>query len=282
MSTDRTVEIITDLQAKTEDGVMHLKCYNDAPGASLSFFRAFAAVLPLLASDDYVYLCDQDDVWYPQKTQTMAPLIEAMIVAKVDRPALLFHDVCLVDSKLCMTRPTFYTGNPFKIPRDLHPDRLLLSNPAIGHTMVVSRQLLALVDHWATKGSYLMHDWCLLLFASRFGTVRFVPDVLSLYRQHDANILGAFRSRSFLDRIRRTRRFATKVIEQAHAFATDMARLTSVAGGAPIRHQLGVDRWLTTQPLIRCLQLAALALIRGPTLPRRGLALFILASRLRA
>lgn len=281
MSSDRTVEIVNDLRAQAGDGVIQLCCYDDAPGASLSFFRAFGVILPLLAMDDYVYLCDQDDVWTPRKTSVITPLIEAAIAADADRPALLFHDVRVVDSELRTISPSFYTGNPFKIPRDLRPDRLLLSNPAIGHTMVVSRPLLALVDHWATKDRYLMHDWCLLLFTSRFGTIRFVSDVLSLYRQHDANILGAFRSRSIAGRVRRTRRFATRVIVQVDAFVADMGRLRGrgTSDAMPTRYQPGTDRWLAPHPLIRQLQLAALALTSGPTLLRRGLALFILTSR---
>lgn len=280
-SRDGTVDLIKRLQVETGQDVIHLTCYNDAPGASLSFFRAFTAFLPLLAEDDYVYLCDQDDIWQPQKTSVIAPLIEARIASNHNQALLLFHDVIVVDAALRTIISTFYTGKPFRLPRDLYPDRLLLANPAIGHTMVMSRSLLALVSEWATKDSYLMHDWCLVLFASRCGTVQFVPEALSLYRQHDANVLGAHRSRTFADRVHRTRGFATRVTRQARMFALDLARLRAAGAASLEPRDLVADRWLATRPLVNRLQLAAMALTRGPTMPRRALALFILAGRSR-
>lgn len=274
-SHDGTVQVV-EAFAKLSSIPITLTRHADAPGASLSFFRALAELAPLLGPEDAVLLADQDDVWLPHKTSKLLAVYES--IAAPERAA--FHDVKVVDSELAELRPTYYTGNPFALPRDLQPDRLLLASPVIGHTLAVSAPLVRRLVRLARPQHYLMHDWSLVLFASRFGEIRFVPEALSLYRQHAANVLGAYGRRRLRDVVRRVGGFSDTVVQQALAFAEDIA-----PAAAECRHRSRVDRWLRTlsrhAPSAAYAVLAVSALTRGPTMQRKGLSIFIAANGLR-
>ncbi|SNT10174.1 hypothetical protein SAMN06295912_1415 [Sphingomonas laterariae] len=164
-----------------------------------------------------LFLADQDDVWLPGKVATIKrELAERELV--LDQPFILFHDVRVVDEALHPIRDTYYTGNPFLVPRDLNRCRLLMANPAIGHTMLISSPLARKLVHWPDAEAYLMHDWQAILIASRLGRVEHVPLALSLYRQHDSNVLGAYRTRGFAS-VSRLQKFVDRMIGQAVCFS---------------------------------------------------------------
>lgn len=274
-SRDGTVQVV-EAFAHGSAAPVALTCHADAPGASLSFFRALASLAASLANDDVVLLADQDDVWLPHKTRKLLAAFET--IPEPERA--VFHDVIVVDSELAELRPTYYTGNPFALPRDLHHDRLLLASPVIGHTLVVSAPLVQRVVRMARPQRYLMHDWSLVLFASRFGRIGFVPEALSLYRQHSANVLGAYGRRRLRDVLRRVGGFSDAVVQQALAFTHD---IEPAAGEC--RQRGRVDRWLQAlsrrAPSAAYGVLAASAFVLGPTLQRKGLAIFIAAHGIR-
>ena len=49
----------------------------------------------------------------------------------------------------------------------------------------------ALAELWTTTDNLLMHDWYLALIASALGHLVYLDYPTELYRQHDANVLGA-------------------------------------------------------------------------------------------
>jgi glycosyltransferase involved in cell wall biosynthesis len=249
---------------------LELTRHGDAPGASLSFFRALRALQERLAEDDIVLLADQDDVWLSDKTVAVREALDSGGA----RTLLVFHDVRVVDSALAELRPTYYTGNPFAVPRDLDPTRLLLSNPVIGHTMALRAPLLRAVLPHLREDRYLMHDWALLLFASRLGEVQPIDRVLSLYRQHDRNVLGAYGRRRLTQTLRRVWRFADAASQQAIAFSQDVA---ACGPGVEPSVEASLRRGSSSAAYAR---LAWEALRTGPTIQRKGLAMFIAAQGL--
>ena len=48
-----------------------------------------------------------------------------------------------------------------------------------------------LAELWTSTDDLLMHDWYLALLASALGNLAYVDYPTELYRQHDANVLGA-------------------------------------------------------------------------------------------
>lgn len=74
-SKDQTVHHIETIASKSRVPI-HLSRHADVPGASLSFFRALKILSEDLASEDVVFLSDQDDVWLPGKTASVLNILE--------------------------------------------------------------------------------------------------------------------------------------------------------------------------------------------------------------
>lgn len=256
---------------------IELHWIGDAPGPAMSFFRAMGQLASRIEAADSVFLADQDDVWLPGK---VAAMLEA--AAHRPRPWALFHDVQVVDEALAPLQPSFYTGNPYAVPRDLDPRRLLLTNPVIGHTLLLSGDLLRHIARLPEQSAYVMHDWAVALVAQRMQCLAYVPHSLSLYRQHGANLLGASRQRGLGEQLQRGMRLAGRVLGQAMAWARAHS-----AGVLPAASpKAGSPPWLS-QPWSGhshhrvALQLAWHALVSGPTWRRRSLALFLALQVLR-
>ena len=186
--------------------------------------------------------------------------------------------MCIVDAQLNTLQETFYTGNPYKIPRDLINDRALLCNPLIGHTMCLSGELLHLVANHVPDEKYLMHDWAITLIAQRYGEIHvFTEKPLSLYRQHASNLLGSQRKRKLAEKITRTYRFTNLVVHQAiqHGkninFIDDIfpAKHPTLKTIRKISNSLN-HQWIIYPYLIKH------SLITGPTLKRKMLCLFFI------
>lgn len=268
-SRDETVAVLEKL-SETAAAAITVTRHADAPGASLSFFRALTALSSQISPNDIVFLSDQDDVWLPHKAATMTALFEA----RETPDFLAFHDVKVVDQALQEIRPSYYTGDPFSLPGDLAPERLLLANPVIGHTIAVSGSLIAKVVAAADFQNYLMHDWAIVLFASRIGRIEFVPEPLSLYRQHGANVLGAYKSRPLSEILRRVPKFAAGMVRQARSFVRDVEKVGARTPAASISIDKKVRK--ARSLLGACVVLAASAIANGPTTKRKLLAVYVL------
>lgn len=268
-SRDETVVLLEKLSESAAIPII-VALHSDAPGACMSFFRALTALSSVIAPEDIVFLSDQDDVWLPHKAATIHALFDRQAASNF----LAFHDVRVVDQALQVMRPSYYTGDPFSLPGDLAPERLLLANPVIGHTIAVSGALIAHVVAAASFENYLMHDWAIVLFASRIGRIEFVPQSLSLYRQHGTNVLGAYKARSLAETMRRVPKFAAGLVRQARSFVVDVGQL---ADRTPSVH-ISIDKKLReSRGLLQvCGLLAASAMVNGPTIKRKLLAVYVL------
>ena len=279
-STDQTLEIIRSLLP--EDTRLHLHSGMPAAGAEASFNFAMRDLSHKVAIDDCIFLADQDDIWKVEKTQRVHTVFTQHVAQS---PKLLVaHDVQIVDAQLQPLANSFYSGDPYAVPRDLMPQRMLLCNPLIGHTMALSGALLQFVAQHVAPGKYLMHDWSIGLLASRYGHIFFIPDaVLSFYRQHDSNIIGAHRRSGFLKKIRRTYAFCQKLITQSQSFARDILEIDkSHTSNHPAFKYL---KDIASQPQRQWLiypYLIAISFQTGPTIKRKMLAVFFTMAWLRA
>jgi GT2 family glycosyltransferase len=137
-------------------------------GVVANFERALCA-----AQGEYVFLCDQDDVWLPNKRTVF---IEALTNAD-----LVVSDCRLTDADLNELAPSFF------LFRNSRPGLLrnLLRNSFLGCCMAFRRSLLAQALPFPVK--LPMHDTWLGLVANATGNVRFIPEVTLLYRRHSSN-----------------------------------------------------------------------------------------------
>lgn len=186
-STDGTIEQIRRFIALFPEVQTRVVLHNDAPGAGASFCRALRILAPEVTEREIVYLADQDDIWLPEKNEFITKLISKDGLDKL--PALLHHDVFVADSQLSILGDSYF---------DFQVLRLLQSGVAatdfcalvIGHTAILTCPLVKVVGRLEYDPGFLMHDWVFGLVAECVGKRVFVPDRLSLYRQHENNVLG--------------------------------------------------------------------------------------------
>lgn len=196
-SSDNTLAIIDQALPEKwrKDHGVALKVLRNAEalGPGKNFEQAILA-----CTSDFIACADQDDVWLGEKLEK---LVEAL---QIDSNLLLIHsDATLVDSA---GRPTGMSLiETFELDRDDH--RRLESGPtfhafgkrnlAAGATMLFRRELVHLAFPLPKNR---LHDERLALVASYLDGLKFIPDPLINYRQHEANQIGA-RPRNFADSI---------------------------------------------------------------------------------
>lgn len=125
------------------------------------------------ANGKYIFLCDQDDTWLPDKVQHVtALLVEYDLVLTdckvVDQVGQIIHDSFF---KLRGSQPGFFKN--------------LFKNSYIGCCMAFRREVLSYALPFPT--SIHMHDWWIGLLVERLGHVYFYPRPLIAYRRHGNN-----------------------------------------------------------------------------------------------
>lgn len=148
--------------------------YLRGPGRGV--VRNFESVLSH-ASGDVIFLCDQDDVWAPDKV--------AAVLGEFDRGAdLVLHDARVTDEALQTVAPSYFA---------LHHSRPgfmrnFVRNSYMGCCMAFRRSVLQ--KSLPFPDGIPMHDQWIGLVAEKNAVVRFLPRPLIAYRQHGGNVTG--------------------------------------------------------------------------------------------
>jgi glycosyltransferase involved in cell wall biosynthesis len=128
----------------------------------------------------YYAICDQDDVWLPDKFNIALSMIE-----KEDSSIpLLFGSLSeIVDENLK------HLGSTVNPKKGLSYYNAMTQNVTPGHTQVFNR---VMVDMLIEKGAENIHviDWWLYLMASAMGKVVFADVYTVRHRQHGINAVG--------------------------------------------------------------------------------------------
>lgn len=184
-STDATCNIVESYCAQ-DDRIEILP--SDSPAGTIgNFTRLFRAAHS--AGADYVFPCDQDDVWRSDKIERMLGEMNRLESVYGSATPLLVHsDLEVVDEALAAIDGSF-----LKYRRLRHQDDalgvLLVHNFVTGCASLYNRALLD--AGLPVPGGCVMHDWWMALIAAATGRIGFVPDSLVRYRQHDSNQIGA-------------------------------------------------------------------------------------------
>ena len=176
-STDSTAQIAADF-ARQAPFPVDFAVNPQNLGPKLNFGNALSSV-----SGTLIALCDQDDVWLPEKLETMARHFN-------DRETKLVYSDCLVvDDSLESSGQTFLQQRGTQHPQKDTLSCLLLQNTVTGCVSMFTSDLLPIV--LPIPELAIMHDWWLGLIASAVGRVVHVPEITTLYRQHGGNVIGA-------------------------------------------------------------------------------------------
>lgn len=198
---DLSIRIRDD--SSSDNTVSLIKSYiNSHPEINFFFEPSNTNIKPCLSfsklisesNEDYIFLCDQDDVWVQGRAQRMLDkiqLIESSIGAST--PLLLISDAVVVDSNLQKISPSFWDYEALNSTARLEINSALIQNISPGCTMLFNKALADLVDE--IPAGTIMHDWWLYLVAACFGKVCFLEQPTILYRQHSNNAIGAKKAR---------------------------------------------------------------------------------------
>ena len=143
------------------------------------------------AEADYILLCDQDDLWEPDKISILKQAMQDMEARFGAGTPLLVHSDCsLVDEAGNSIGDSFFRHQGWS-PSAVSLPELLVQNNVTGCTLIMNAALRKLVAGHAKAKELFMHDWFIALTAASFGQIAFVDRPLTRYRQHEGNKIGA-------------------------------------------------------------------------------------------
>lgn len=180
-STDDTGAIIAAFTA-TAPFPVRLVVNETRLGASDNFLKAIS-----LCTSPLVALCDQDDVWLPEKLATSVARIAG------DDSLLALHTARVVDEAL---RPTGWLRQGIARNAVAEPLSLLAFDDAGWGMSMTFRRAIAELDPAARRpvspvtGTAIGHDTWMYVLAGALGRVSQIDAPLILYRQHGANAFG--------------------------------------------------------------------------------------------
>ena len=180
-------EIVVCDDASTDQTCEIVEAYHDARvrlvrnTVNVGFMKNFERALSH-CKGDYLFFCDQDDIWESSRLSTQ------LHEAKRENALAVYCNAEFVDSRGELLGVDLFTG--FGTNRITQADFRLfyLSSFIPGCTLMVTRELLDLAMPFPAG---VMHDAWLAYQACYAGRIHAIDQRLMRYRQHDSNVLGA-------------------------------------------------------------------------------------------
>ena len=183
-SKDDTLKIIEEYRNKTE---IPIKLFmNDV---NLGYVKNFKSVISK-ARGDYIFLCDQDDIWVKDKIK------KTISEMKLHHAEIACTGVTLIDGEgRFITDLNVYKSNPIMgyqnwtgCVKKISFNRLVWGNFSPGCTYCFTKSVKLVFDR--LKNTEMPHDFQLLLIGANHGNAIFIDIPLSEYRLHASNTIG--------------------------------------------------------------------------------------------
>lgn len=168
-------------------------------GCNLGIIGSFSILLKkaLDYGCEYVFICDQDDIWYGNKLE----LFLNVFVNK-DKPLLVFSDFASIDEKGDLIDSSYIRSSRVRIPLDGNYFPKVLAQPYIfGCACAINRQLLELI--FPLPDGIEMYDSWISLSAALIGEIYFLDIISISHRFHCSNATGRLNQDSVLSRMKR-------------------------------------------------------------------------------
>lgn len=183
-STDHTLDILNHYAASYPGRFILLADQARGLGPRDNFMHLLSQV------EAHIYMfCDQDDIWYPEKTALSVS--ELTRISHPDNPALVYTNLKLGDANENILSESFWASinhNPSE--QDSLQD-MAYSNYITGCTMCfndAAKQVAFPTPSWAP-----MHDWWVAAMVYRHnGNVSHIATPTMMYRKHGGNATGNF------------------------------------------------------------------------------------------
>jgi glycosyltransferase involved in cell wall biosynthesis len=159
------------------------------------FYRNFERALEMVPENvPLVALSDQDDVWHPEKLETLS--------SRIGSAQLVYSDARIVDPSGRLVSPTFWIG---RRNNSSNLASLLIANTVTGAASMFRRDLLDDALPLPSAPGPVYHDHWLALVALARGEIRYIDAPLYDYVQHERAFLGHSAANA-LERARPTHR----------------------------------------------------------------------------
>lgn len=163
-SKDETISILKEFKDS------RIKVFNnEIHGVNSNFENAISH-----ANGDYIFLCDQDDVWMPNKVET--------VLIALQQHVMVVHNAQIIDGNGAPLGKTYYECTPKKTGfwGNLWKSRYL------GCCMAFRSSLLK--ELMPFPKNVFGHDYWLGLYVDFRYHVHFMDEVLICYRRHGGNV----------------------------------------------------------------------------------------------
>jgi glycosyltransferase involved in cell wall biosynthesis len=167
-STDNTYRMITDFAEKDK------RIQYSQNASNLGYNKNFEKTISL-TKGDFIAICDQDDIWEPDKIQVLLDNIGNNWLV-ISNSVLIDENGKLLDKELLKSF-NFFTGLDFR--------GILLDNFVTGHTCLMSREFLSHLFPFPALGYY---DWWMGFIAIYHKKINYVGKVLTKYRLHENSV----------------------------------------------------------------------------------------------
>lgn len=179
-SSDNTVSILEKYAAQFPGKIQFIKDEKKNVGATQNF-----AILLEQSTADYIFFCDQDDIWMKDKIELSLKKITALEQGNSRIPCMVYADMKSIDEhgevisesvwKQLHLHPRFFTLN-----------RLLVQNIPHGCTMVINKAMKALTLPIPSEA--ILHDHWIALLSVISGRYEAIEQPLVLLRDHAQNV----------------------------------------------------------------------------------------------
>jgi glycosyltransferase involved in cell wall biosynthesis len=175
-STDGTWDLVRDIR------LPGVQVFSEHQEANAGVLPTFGRLLSMVETE-YFALCDQDDVWLPDKLEKSVRLLQA------SGADLAYTDLRVVDEDLHELAPSMWRMSGIA-PATGHPViPLIIKNSVTGCTVIGRTAMLKRA--LPLPPGIPMHDWWLGLVAACGNGVVPLHEATILYRQHQHNEIGA-------------------------------------------------------------------------------------------
>ncbi len=166
-STDKTKKILQEYETKY-GLICHFNEINI--GVNKNVAKALS-----LCNGDFIAPSDQDDIWMPEKLQTLIDHIGDNVLIYSTSKAI-DQDGKVLDS---------YTPQKHKLIRGSNPKAFFFDNCVSGHTIMFKREL---VPYLIPLPQTVYPDWWIAFTAANYGSIDYYKEPLVYYRRHDTQL----------------------------------------------------------------------------------------------
>lgn len=171
-STDGTVQILEEYAQK-----YGLKYYVNE--TNLKYTRNCERAASY-CKGEYIAWCDHDDIWHPEKIETL--------VNNIGERNFIFSDEIVIDENNNIIADSLKQYSNIPIPKDNQLTYLLFKCIPYGHQIMIKRELTDKIFPMPEKFESL--DWWMGIVGACHGGMEYVDKPLAKYRLHSSNISG--------------------------------------------------------------------------------------------